>query len=70
MVVFADSNWGGDRVSRKSTSGGAIMLGGHCVRTCSSTQGAIALSSTEAEFYALIDAVLRAKWARRVLEEL
>ena len=46
------------------------MLGQHCLRTCSSTQGAVALSSAEAEFYALIDAVLRAKWAQSVLSEL
>ena len=46
------------------------MLGQHCIRTWSSTQGAIALSSAEAEFYALIDAVLRAKWAQSVLFEL
>ena len=46
------------------------MLGSHCLRTWSSTQGAIALSSAEAEFYALIDAVLRAKWAQSVLSEL
>ena len=70
VTVFADSDWGGDRLSRKSTSGGAIVLGNHCIRTWSSTQGAIALSSAEAEFYALIDAVLRAKWAQCVLGEL
>ena len=46
------------------------MLGQHCLRTWSSTQGALALSSAEAEFYALIDAVLRAKWAQSVLSEL
>ena len=46
------------------------MLGEHCLRTWSSTQGAIALSSAEAEFYALVDAVLRAKWALSVLSEL
>ena len=45
-------------------------MGQHCLRTWSSTQGAIALSSAEAEFYALIDAVLRAKWALSVLSEL
>ena len=37
------------------------MLGRHCLRTWSSTQGAIALSSAEAEFYAMIDGVLRGK---------
>ena len=37
--VFADSDFGGDQVSRKSSSGGAIMLGRHCLSTWSSTQG-------------------------------
>ena len=70
MHVLIDSDWGGDRFSRKSTSGGAICLGRHCLRTWSSTQGAIALSSAEAEFYAMVDGVLRAKWAQTVLCEL
>ena len=61
---------GGDRSCRRSTSGGAICLGEHCLRTWSSTQGAIALSSAEAEFYAMIDGALRAKWAQTVLCEL
>ena len=46
------------------------MLGRHCLRTWSSTQGAIALSSAEAEFYALVDAVLRAKGMVNMLSEL
>ena len=46
------------------------MLGSHCLHTRSSTQGAIALSNAEAELYALIDDVLRAKWAQSVLSEL
>ena len=59
--VYADSDWGGRRGSRKSTSGGLVMVGAHCVKTWSSTQGAYALSSAEAEFYAMIDAVTRSK---------
>ena len=49
---------------------GGICLDLHCLRTWSSTQGAIALSSAEAEFYAMIDGALRAKWAQTVLREL
>ena len=70
LVVFCDSDWGGDRRTRESTSGGAIRLGSLCLKTWSSTQGAIALSSAEAEFYAMVDGVLRAKWAQTVLVEL
>eukprot|EP00973_Karenia_brevis_P010730 1453450-Karenia_brevis.AAC.1 len=37
------------------------MLGEHCIKTWSSTQGAYALSSAEAEFYAMVEGVTRAK---------
>ena len=37
------------------------MLGDHCIKTWSASQGPYALSSAEAEFYAMIEAVTRAK---------
>ena len=46
------------------------MVGKHCVKTRSSTQGAIALSSAEAEFYAMIEAVIRAKGVVNTMIEL
>ena len=58
---FADSGWGGNIKDRKSTSGGVWMLGGHCVKTRRASQGPYALSSAEAEFYTMIEAVTRAK---------
>ena len=61
LEIYSDSDWGGHWGGRKSTSGGCVMFGGHCLKTLSSTQGAVALSSAEAEFYALVEAVLRGK---------
>ena len=52
--VWTDSDWAGDRLQRKSTSGGVVRLGEHCIKMWSSTQKSIALSSGEAEFYALV----------------
>ena len=46
------------------------MFGTHCWRTWSSSQGAVALSSAEAEFYAMIEAVIRAKGLISLAEEL
>ena len=46
------------------------MLGTHCIKTWSGTQGAIALSSAEAEFYAMIESVIRAKGLRNVAAEI
>ena len=59
--VNADSDWGGNVRDRKSTSGGVWMLGDHCIKTWSASQGPYALSSAEAEFYAMIEAVTPAK---------
>ena len=56
----SDSDWGGNRKDRKSTAGGMWMIGDHCIKTWSASQGAIALSSAEAEFYGMAEAVIRA----------
>ena len=59
--AYADSDWAGDRVNRKSTSGGALMIGGHMIKSWSTTQPVIALSSGEAVLYSLVKAAAQAK---------
>ena len=51
---FYDSDWAGCKGSRWSTSGGAMMGGKHVLKTWSSTKAMVALSSAEAELYALV----------------
>ena len=51
--AYTDSDWAGGRSTCRSTSGGALKLGSHCLKTWSSTQATVALSSAEAELYAL-----------------
>jgi hypothetical protein len=51
---YSDSDWAGCRRTAKSTSGGAVMLGGHCLKTWSTTQKNITLSSGEAELVAAV----------------
>eukprot|EP00973_Karenia_brevis_P075369 10471151-Karenia_brevis.AAC.1 len=46
------------------------MIGNHTIKTWSSTQGAYALSSAEAELYAMVDAVTRAKGLVSLAQEL
>ena len=65
-----DSDWAGAIHTRKSTSGGIIMLGKHCVRTWSTTQSSPALSSCEAEYYALVDGASRALGVQAAAKEL
>ena len=56
LSVFSGSDWSGCTTSRKSTSGGVAMLGKHLLNTYSRQQKTIALSSAEAELYALVAA--------------
>ena len=45
-----DTDHAGCLKTRKSTNGGALTLGNHCIRSWSTTQSVIALSSGEAEY--------------------
>ena len=45
------------------------MSGKHCLRTWSTTQGTIALSTAEAELYAMVDGVPRMKGMKSMLVE-
>ncbi len=54
LSVYTDSDWAGCVRTRKSTSGGVVMRGSHVLKTWSTTQATVALSSAEAELIALV----------------
>ena len=70
IVGYSDSDWAGDKDSRKSTSGFVFMLNGGPISWCSKRQSTVALSSTEAEYMALTLACKEASWLRLLLSEL
>jgi hypothetical protein len=70
LFLYTDSDWAGCRRTRKSTSGGLVLLGEHCIKTWSSTQAPIALSSAEAEYYSMVEGAARAVGIRSMLAEL
>ena len=49
LEYYSDTDWAGCPKSRKSTSGGCLMSGSHLLKSWSSTQPSISLSSGEAE---------------------
>ena len=51
--IYTDSDWAGCKSTCRSTSGGIVRWGKHCLKSWSSTQATVALSSAEAELYAL-----------------
>ena len=70
IVGFCDSDWGGDPDTRKSTTGYVFLVGGGAFSWCSKRQGAVSLSSCEAEYYAGSQAAAEVAWQRQFLEEL
>lgn len=52
---YSDFDWVGDRVSRKSTSGGVCKVGPHIIKIWSSIQNIIVLSSAEVEALCFVE---------------
>jgi len=69
-VCYTDSDWAGDKESRKSTGGYLFTLAGGPVSWKTKRQNVVALSSTEAEYIALSEATKEAVWIRRLLIEI
>ena len=67
---YSDADWAGELPGRKSTSGWTFMLNGAAISWSSRTQSVVALSTTEAEYYALCDATKEALYVRKLLAEL
>eukprot|EP00971_Amphidinium_carterae_P173463 3438450-Amphidinium_carterae.1 len=53
LRVYVDSDWAGDTVTRRSTTGMVLQRGSHMLRHSSTIQNVIGLSSAESEYYAL-----------------
>lgn len=70
MKAFADSDWAGDRETRKSITGYVVMVIGSPVSWKSQRQTIVALSSAEAEYVALSTCSKNLVWMRRLFWEL
>ena len=70
IQVWTDTDRAGCRTTRKSTSGGVLLWGSHCIKTWSVTQGYIALSSGEAEYCGAVRGASQAIGIRAMLQDL
>lgn len=52
--VYTDTDWAGCIRTRKSISGGCLLLGNLVIKCWSSTQASLALSSDKAEYYGVV----------------
>jgi hypothetical protein len=70
IVGYTDSDWAGDKGTRKSTSGYLFKLGNGAVSWSSKRQPTVALSSCEAEYMAVTQCVKEAIWLQGLLGEI
>jgi len=68
-LTYIDANLGGDRLTRKSTSGLVVMMNGGPIAWSSRLQKLCAQSSAEAEIIAVVDSVKEALHIKLLCEE-
>jgi hypothetical protein len=67
---YADADWAGSAVDRKSTSGCCFTLGSAMVSWCGRKQSSVALSTIEVDYIALCVAVRGEVWLHKLLADL
>eukprot|EP00253_Pinus_taeda_P016659 PITA_16659 len=70
LLGFTDSDWVGDNIDRKSTSGYSLSLGSGPICWSSKKQAAIALSSADAEYRGVVNITIQDLWLQHFLTEL
>jgi hypothetical protein len=67
---YVDADWGGDIGTRRSTTGYLFLVGNCAITWKSRLQKTVALSSCEAEYMALKDAIKEQAWLRSMFQNI
>jgi hypothetical protein len=70
IIGYSDSDWAGDRQTRRSTTGYVFKMAGAAVSWKTRKQQTVAMSTNESEYMALGDATKEALWLRSMLVEM
>lgn len=68
LAVFSDANFGECQLDRKSNSGVICFINGGAIVWSSRKQSLVSLSTTEAEFYSIVEGIKEAIWLRNLLK--
>eukprot|EP00253_Pinus_taeda_P019647 PITA_19647 len=70
LLGFIDSDWAGDNIDHKSTSGYSLSLGSGPICWSSKKQAAISLSLAEAKYGGVVNIIIQALWLQHFLTKL
>ena len=70
LIGYSDADWAGDIETRRSINGYVFVLNEGCISWCSKKQHTVALSSTEAAYMSLSEAMQEAVWLNAFMSEL
>ena len=70
LEVYADSDWTGSAINRKSTSGCFFNMGSGVISWFSRKKSCVALSTADAEYVAACSDSCEAVWLRKLLSDL
>ena len=70
LIAYCDADWAGNVEDRKSTSGGAFLVGERLVCWFSKKQSSVALSKAEAEYISAAAVSTQIVWMKRQLLDL
>lgn len=70
ITAFADADYAGCTTTRKSTSGGLLLIGGSPIAWLSRKQDCVAQSTAESEYIALAHMCKEVVWANQLNQEL
>lgn len=69
VLGYCDADWAGDLDNRKSTTGYVFLLNGGAISWSTKKQPTVALSTTEAEYMAIVNATQEAIWLRNLYNQ-
>ncbi len=67
LEAFSDADWGGDKDTRRSHTGGVLFLAGGAIAWVSKKQNSVAMSSAEAEYMSASLVCREVIWIRTLL---